>query len=194
MKYIKFPIFLAMLFNCNILSAQESTIQKEQAEFMQSRTDSVAVGKAIPDFTMVNERLEEVQFSSLLGKTVVIDIWATWCKPCIALSPAFEKVKEELQNEAIVFLSISVDQDEDKWINYTEEHQVNYDRYWVGKEAENPIVWFTFGEFEHEEQKVWAESIPRFIVVNKSGKVELLNFGQPGMPSFKKAIKKALKN
>ena len=93
-----------------------------------------------------------------------------------------------------MIISFSVDEGQDKWINYTEEHQVNYNRYWNGKEYKNPILWFTFGKFEYEGQKVWAESIPRFIVVNGRGKIEALDFGQPGMSSFKKAIKRALKN
>lgn len=45
---------------------------------MQNRVGSVAVGKPIPDFTMVDEKGESVLFSELKGKTIVIDIWATW--------------------------------------------------------------------------------------------------------------------
>tara|TARA_B110000503_G_C7166513_1_gene422133 strand:- start:233 stop:721 length:489 start_codon:yes stop_codon:yes gene_type:complete len=162
---------------------------------MQSRIDSVAVGKAIPDFTMLNESLEEVNFSSFLGKTVVIDVWATWCKPCIALSPWFEKENEKIGAQDVVFISISVDEQQGRWINYIQNHQVNHDRYWIGDDRENPIKLLTFEEFEISPRRtVWGESIPKFIIVNKEGVVEALKFGQPGMPPFRRAVKKALKD
>ena len=184
---------LATVLMSGISFAQESLSNEERAKYMQSRIDSVEVGKPMPEFTMLNERHETVPFSSLKGKVVVIDIWATWCKPCIALSPEFEKVKEEIQDDEVVFLSVSVDEKQDKWTNYIEEHSVNYDRYWVGKNYDQPILWFTFGQFEYQGQEVWAESIPRFVIVDKNGIIRALDFGRPGMSAFKKAIKKAKK-
>lgn len=71
---------------------------------------------------------------------------------------------------------------------------VNYDRYCVGKEYKNPILWFTFAEFEMGPRKVWGESIPHFVIIDKKGTVNALDFGQPGIAELKKTIKKALKN
>ena len=197
MMKIKEIILLATFLYCGaiITNAQTFKTQKEKGIFMQARIDSVAIGRTIPDFTMLNESLEEVNFSSFLGKTVVIDVWATWCKPCIALGPWFEKENEKIGSEDVVFLSISVDEQQGRWINYIQSHQANYDRYWVGDNKENPIKWFTFEELEISPGRiVWAESIPKFIIVNRDGVVEALKFGQPGMPPFRRAVKKAIKD
>ena len=155
----------------------------------------MAVGKPIPDFTMLNENLEEIKFSSFLGKTVVIDIWATWCKPCIQLSPWFEKESEKFKEQNVVFMSISVDEQQGRWVNYIQSHEASYNRYWIEDDKENPIKWLTFEEFELSPGRiVWGESIPKFIIVNEEGVVEALKFGQPGMLPFRKAVKKALKH
>jgi len=161
--------------------------------FVQSRIDFIAIGKAIPDFTLVYERLEEFQFSSLLGKAQVIDVWTTCCKIGIYLRTGLEKGKDEMQEDKIVFF-INIDYVQDRWINYAEDHHVNYDRYWIGKGHENTIIRVTFGQVEYEGQELWAESIPSFVVINKNSKAEALDFVRPGLSSFRKAIKKALKN
>lgn len=193
MKWFNFLWILYIFLGIQNGFAQNQTQQK--AAFMQSRIDSVAVGKPIPDFTMLNESLEEIKFSSLLGKIVVIDVWATWCKPCIELSPWFEKESEKFKLEDMVFVSISIDEQQGRWVSYIQNHQVNYNRYWIGEDNESPIKWLTFQEFEVSPGRtVWGESIPKFIIVNKEGVVEALKFGQPGLPPFRRAIKKALKN
>ncbi len=193
MKYINF----LLIFN-NLLGIHNGVAQNqnsEKAAFMQSRIDSVAVGKPIPDFTMLNENLEEIKFSSFLGKTVVIDVWANWCKPCIQLSPWFEKESEKFKEENVVFMSISVDEQQGRWVNYIQSHEASYNRYWIEDDKGNPIKWLTFEEFELSPGRiVWGESIPKFIIVNEEGVVEALKFGQPGMPPFRKAVKKALKD
>ena len=185
------PVIYMLL--CFPLFAQNQDDKK--VELMQSRMDSVAVGKSIPDFVMFNENSEEVRFSSFLGTTVVIDIWATWCKPCIQLSPWFEKESEKFRDEKVAFVSVSVDERRDRWANYVEKHPSSYNRYWVGDNSKNPITWLTYQEFEISSGKfVWVEGIPKFIIVNEKGVVEALDFGQPGVPAFRRAVKKALKN
>ncbi|MFT6166753.1 MAG: thiol-disulfide isomerase/thioredoxin [Vicingaceae bacterium] len=193
MKCLKYAFILLIVHGWQSGFAQNQNQQK--AIFMQSRIDSVAVGHAIPDFTMLSESLEEVNFSSFLGKTVVIDVWATCCKPCILLSPWFEKENKINGAQDVIFISFSVDEQQGKWINYTQNHKVNHDRYWIGDDKENPIKWLTFEEFEISTGRtVWDESIPKFVIVNKDGVVKALKFGQLGMPPFRRAVKKALKD
>ena len=50
--------------------------------------------------------------SSLKGKTVVMDFWATWCAPCRAQQPLIEKVKKQFENAPEV-LFVAVDSDDD---------------------------------------------------------------------------------
>ncbi|WP_458629132.1 redoxin domain-containing protein [Winogradskyella sp. PC D3.3] len=60
-----------------------------------------------PDFTLTNLNGETVTLSSLKGKTVILDFWATWCGPCIAAFPGMQSVATKYKDdENVVFLFI----------------------------------------------------------------------------------------
>ena len=52
-----------------------------------------------------------VDFGSLKGKVVFVNIWATWCPPCVAEMPNIQKLYEKTDGEAIAFVMLSVDQE-----------------------------------------------------------------------------------
>jgi len=76
----------------------------------------VVVGKSLPEFSYpsLDDPSVVVSPASLRGKWVFIDLWATWCGPCIAEMPTIMKAWEEFKNDNISFLSISLDQSVEK--------------------------------------------------------------------------------
>ena len=63
-------------------------------------------------FTLSSPDGEKLQLSSLLGKVVVIDFWATWCAPCRQQHPLYEQVKNTFKDRAdVVFLAVDADED-----------------------------------------------------------------------------------
>jgi len=100
-----------------------------------------------------------VKLSDLAGKPMYIDVWATWCSPCVALKPYFEKLAEEQQAKNIRFISISIDQDTAQWKAYLAAHKKpgNVQQYIiVSKRA------FT--------SNYQMQNIPRFILIDNSFK------------------------
>ena len=64
------------------------------------------------DFTLTRLEGGQLAMSSLKGKVVVLDFWATWCGPCRAQHPLYEQVKERFKdNPNVVFLAIDTDED-----------------------------------------------------------------------------------
>ncbi len=62
-----------------------------------------------------------VKLSDYRGKIVVVDVWATWCAPCMKKRPNFEKLAHEMSNENVVFVAISIDDSEIKWKKIAEQ-------------------------------------------------------------------------
>ncbi len=66
-------------------------------------------GKAAPDFTALGMDDTEYRLESFKGKVVVINLWGTWCKPCIEEMPELNKLVEKFKDENIVFFGFATD-------------------------------------------------------------------------------------
>lgn len=71
----------------------------------QEEVSDVSIPLA-PDFTVLNQKGENVQLSDYIGKPVVINFWATWCPPCKAELPDFDKACAEYDD--VVFLMVNL--------------------------------------------------------------------------------------
>ena len=62
-----------------------------------------------PNFTLLNTELEEVGLSDYQGKVVIVDFWATWCKPCKEEIPRFIELYDEYRAHGFEMIGISTD-------------------------------------------------------------------------------------
>ena len=62
-----------------------------------------------PNFTLLSTELEEVSLSDYEGKVVIVDFWATWCKPCQEEIPRFIELYDEYQAQGFEMIGISTD-------------------------------------------------------------------------------------
>jgi len=71
--------------------------------------NKVAIDKPAPDFTLKNHDNKNVTLSSYKGKVVLLDFWATWCKPCWKAIPGLKKMQEELHKKDFSIIGILMD-------------------------------------------------------------------------------------
>jgi peroxiredoxin len=72
-------------------------------------TISVAQSKA-PDFTLTTAGNTTMEMKNLLGKVVVVNFWATWCRPCIAEMPGFSEIYDRLHEKGLEIIGVSLDE------------------------------------------------------------------------------------
>lgn len=73
---------------------------------LQKMLELVKKGVPAPGFCLVSNKKDSVRLSDFIGKTVVIDFWATWCPPYVAQIPHYENLKRKFEGKDIVFLSV----------------------------------------------------------------------------------------
>lgn len=106
----------------------------------------------------------------LKGKFVYIDIWATWCGPCIEETPAFKELVKKYNGKNVTFVSISIDTaaDKEKWRNTVREKEMN----WVQLFAENERNSTFIRDYD-------ISDIPRFIFLDPDGKIVSVDAPRP---------------
>jgi thiol-disulfide isomerase/thioredoxin len=87
---------------------------------------SVSIGQIAPDFTMNDSTGKPVTLSSLKGKVLLVDFWASWCGPCRAENPNVVKAYQAYKNKGFDILGCSFDQNRDKWIKATKDDMLTW--------------------------------------------------------------------
>jgi thiol-disulfide isomerase/thioredoxin len=94
------------------------------------------------------------------GKTVVIEVWASWCSDCVKAMP---KVKElQANNQDVVYLFVSMDKKYEKWIEGIAKHELKGDHYWA-----NDLEMMK-GKFGKSIDLDW---IPRYMIIDKNQQI-----------------------
>ncbi|MDR0509924.1 MAG: AhpC/TSA family protein [Rikenellaceae bacterium] len=82
---------------------------------------ATAIGQPALDFTQERPDGTPFTFSSLKGKLVLIDFWASWCGPCRAENPNVVKTYNRFREHGFEIVGVSLDNDRDKWLKAIEK-------------------------------------------------------------------------
>ncbi len=137
-------------------------------------------GSPAPDAEFVDKDGCRHRLSDYAGKTVVIDVWATWCHNCLKKMPTFIELRDSYaENNNIAFLTISIDRPNKRelWDKVCEKHALHGINNFI-TDSNN------MSEFENI-YKIFG--IPRYILINPSGKIVEAFAPSPG-PELKKLI------
>lgn len=157
------------------LEEQKQRAAAVKAKLVETKTGVPAFKFAYPDITG-----KKVALDDLKGKLVLVDLWATWCGPCRAEEPHWEKLNEEYKDKAVAFIGVSTDQDKPKWESYVKEKQLKGIQIHAGSDNELSNAY-----------KV--NSIPRYILIDKAGNLITADSPRPSDPKLKALLDEWLK-
>jgi thiol-disulfide isomerase/thioredoxin len=146
---------------------------KQADAFTALPTDTVVTnpnlvaGKVLPEFALQAPDGKAIKLSSVKGRVVLIDFWASWCMPCRASIPHLKELYQKYHANGFEIVSISIDQNNKAWKNAMLKEAMPWrqgvDRYEDGKDAS--VMMNALG----------IQSVPFAIVLDAAGKVVLIN-------------------
>ncbi len=135
----------------------------------------VQIGKPAPDFTLFSADGKTYRLADFKGKVVYIDLWASWCAPCREAMPAYKKLYEKHKdNEKIAFLGIAVSDGEKEWRQALKEENPN----WIQLRDNDGTI----------ARSYVANAIPKYIIIDKEGKIVSFNAPGPEDPNTEKLL------
>ena len=114
-------------------------------------------GQPAIDIMMTDVDGNTKHLSDFRGKVIYMDLWATWCGPCIQESPFFEALSKKYEGKDIVFLPVSTDSRATTWKSYLKAHHKNLPQY-ISQDQALKDGWCVM-------------YIPRFILIDRDFKI-----------------------
>ena len=163
---------------------QTNVKYKEEIQNMYNSWSDLIKGKTSPDFTCVTHTGKTVSLQNMKGKLIYIDIWATWCGPCLREIPYLEKLQEKYgDRDDIIFMSISIDDDKNAWTTMIKQKNMKGLQLYADTQMHSKMV-----------NDFLINGIPRFIIIDKAGKIWNATAPRPSSEEVIQEIDQALAN
>jgi thiol-disulfide isomerase/thioredoxin len=124
---------------------------------MAPRSESLPV--LAPEFALETLSGETVTLSALRGKLIILDFWASWCKPCTRTLPGLDELATRLADRDVVLLAISLDRTEKAAREYAVAHDFPASSVLYGSLDEVRVVKDLYG----------VVGIPRTFLIDREG-------------------------
>ena len=122
------------------------------------------IGEPVPEIELMGKLDSVIKLSSLNGKVVLIDFWASWCGPCRAANPYVQKLYKKYQANGFEVFAVSLDVNKPLWLKAIRKDRLTYTQVidsdgWLSKVAE----------------KYYVDALPTNFLLDKTGKIVAIN-------------------
>ena len=135
---------------------------EENLQRLKKSMSKFSSGASAPDFELKDTNGKVFKLSDFKNKIIFIDVWASWCKPCVSSFPKWnDLVEKHSENNDFQFISVSMDDNINKWIKGVEKFQPNGLKLFAGDGGFNSAFAKSFEIL----------SIPEYISIDKEGNI-----------------------
>lgn len=144
--------------------------------------DKVRAGRPAFPFEMRDTLGNRAALADFSGKLLYIDLWASWCGPCIAEFPAARELEAAFANDdRLVFLAISLDDLEKDWLRGIQQHKPVGEQFWIK------------GAFKSDFARDYSVSgIPHYLLIDENGNFINYKAPRPTSGQVRDILKEAL--
>ncbi|MBK8967375.1 MAG: AhpC/TSA family protein [Lewinellaceae bacterium] len=148
-------------------SKMVNTLETQMLQQQQQATGPIQVGQPAPDISLPGPDGKIRSLSSMKGKVVLLDFWASWCRPCRMANPHVVEVYNKYKDRGFDVFSVSLDRPGQKDA-------------WTAAIKQDGLVW----DNHVSDLKFWSSapvavygvnSIPRTFLIDREGKIVALN-------------------
>ncbi len=142
-------------------------LETQQNQAASPSGEAIQVGMAAPEISLPDPSGKVRSLSSLKGKVVLLDFWASWCGPCRKANPHVVEVYNKYKSKGFDVFSVSLDREDGK-------------QKWIDAIAQDGLVWPN----HVSDLKWWSsapagvygvQSIPKTFLIGKDGKIVAVN-------------------
>lgn len=121
----------------------------------------LSIGRVAPDIKLKSPQGETVSLSSTRGKVVLLDFWASWCRPCRKENPQVVKLYDKYHSKGFDIFSVSLDQNMGKWVDAIKMDGLKWKNHGSTLQGWQCPVAATYE----------VHSIPNTLLIDKNGKI-----------------------
>ena len=138
---------------------QQKLITQQQEE--QKKELGIEIGAKAPEINLKDPNGKLIPLSSLKGNIVLLDFWASWCRPCRAENPNLVRLYKKYKSSQFTVYSVSMDNNKQKWIDAIKNDQLLWKNHVSDLNGWNSQAGSRYG----------VTSIPSTFLIDKKGRI-----------------------
>ena len=139
-------------------------------------------GLKCPDFNFIDIKGTTFKLNNFENKYLLIDIWATWCAPCIDDLKYLEEIKQNFKEKPIEFISVSIDDKIENWKkNINERNLIGFQL--LSPKARDDVFF----------EQIKLITVPRYLLISPEGIIVNSNTPRPSSPELVKLLDSVVK-